>query len=428
MVVTVHEPRLAVGQSAPPSAARSSLLEGACVLGGLALAVLAGAEGTLVWRFSRVLAVVTCTLGVCAAMRRWPGRRRGLLAIAVGTPAIAIAAGFVPHLVRGGAVVVQVATVVMAAAGAVLVVSGTAVATRRVGAVRRGAAIAGVVVSAGLVAFIVGPAVAVTNVPRIGIDAFPDTVGLSYRTVVLTTDDDVTLAGWYVPSSNGAAVVLLHGAGSTRSNVLQHAAALAGDGFGVLMVDARGHGDSGGRAMDFGWYGDRDVAAATEFLAAQPDVDPGRIGAVGISMGGEEAIGAAGSNGLLRGVVAEGATARNAADESWLSDEYGPRGWLQEQLELAQDWVTGLLTEAPKPRSLRSAVAASDGTRYLLITAGRVGDERRAAEHLRAAAPVRVEIWTIDGADHAAGLQTAPDEWPARVVAFLNEVLLAEGN
>jgi hypothetical protein len=144
-------------------------------------------------------------------------------------------------------------------------------------------------------------------------------------------------------------------------------------------------------------------------------------------MGGEEAIGATGSNGMLRGVVAEGATARNAADESWLSDEYGPRGWLQEQLERAQDWVTALLTDAPNPQSLRSAVAASDSTRYLLITAGRVGDERHAAEHLRAAAPDRVEIWTIDGADHAEGRATAPEEWENRVVAFLSEVLLSGG-
>jgi RNA polymerase sigma factor (sigma-70 family) len=50
-------------------------------------------------------------------------------------------------------------------------------------------------------------------------------------------------------------------------------------------------------------------------------------------MGGEEAIGASGANAVLHAVVAEGATARIAADEAWLSDEYGLRGWVQEQLE-----------------------------------------------------------------------------------------------
>ena len=91
----------------------------------------------------------------------------------------------------------------------------------------------------------------------------------------MTTDDGVRLAGWYVTSTNRAAVVLLHGAGSTRSDVLDEAAVLAGDGFGVLMIDARGHGDSGGRAMDFGWYGDADIAAAADLQASLATVFAG---------------------------------------------------------------------------------------------------------------------------------------------------------
>ena len=153
------------------------------------------------------------------------------------------------------------------------------------------------------------------------------------------------LAGWYVASTNRAAVVLLHGAGSTRSDVLDEAAVLAGHGFGVLMIDARGHGDSGGRAMDFGWHGDADIAAATRYLADRPDVDRQRIGVVGMSMGGEEALGASATNALIQAVVAEGATARSAADEAWLSDQFGVRGLMQEQLERLQDGVTDALTE-----------------------------------------------------------------------------------
>ena len=113
-----------------------------------------------------------------------------------------------------------------------------------------------------LVTFVVGPAVAATNVPRPEIGATPASAGLAYQDVTLTTADGVRLAGWYVPSSNGAAVVLRHGAGSTRSNVLPEAEVLARHGFGVLLVDARGHGQSDGRAMDFGWHGDADIDAA----------------------------------------------------------------------------------------------------------------------------------------------------------------------
>jgi pimeloyl-ACP methyl ester carboxylesterase len=219
-------------------------------------------------------------------------------------------------------------------------------------------------------------------------------------------------------------VVLLHGAGSTRSDVLDEAAVLAAAGFGVVMIDARGHGESGGRAMDFGWYGDADIAAATAYLATRPDVDRDRIGVVGLSMGGEEALGATGSDELIRAVVAEGATARSAADEAWLSDVYGFRGVLQEQLERVQDWVTDPLTSASPPASMRSAVESSQGTRYLLITAGGVADEGHAARYIGAGAPDRVETWTVDAAGHTAGLATAPEEWTARVTRFLSDALL----
>ena len=53
---------------------------------------------------------------------------------------------------------------------------------------------------------------------------------MAYENVRLRTGDGVSLAGWYVPSVNRAAVVLLHGAGSTRSNVLPQAAVLAPPG------------------------------------------------------------------------------------------------------------------------------------------------------------------------------------------------------
>jgi dienelactone hydrolase len=190
------------------------------------------------------------------------------------------------------------------------------------------------------------------------------------------------------------------------------------------MIDARGHGQSDGRAMDFGWHGDADIAAATAFLADRPDVDRQRIGVVGMSMGGEEALGASATNELIQAVVAEGATARNAADEAWLSDEFGVRGVLQERLERLQDLVTDTLTSAPVPISLRDAVAASGDTRYLLIAAGDVDDEGHAAAHVAAGAPERVEIWTVPDAGHTEGLRTHPEEWESRVIAFLTDSLV----
>ena len=417
--------RATTNGAARPLVDRPTSLGAAILAAGSGLAVLVGIDGSPWWQLARVLVVAACTALLFSVQASAAPRRRGRLAVLAGIPAFAIAVGFLPHVAKGGPVAVQAATVMLIAAGLVLIAGGAVLATRQRRALRRVANGAVVLVSTALVTFVVSPAVAATNVPRSGLGPRPSELGLSYEDVSFRTSDGVDLAAWYLPSSNRAAVVLLHGAGSTRSDVLDQAAVLAKAGFGVVMVDARGHGESGGRAMDFGWHGDADIAAAIRYLVTRPDVDPGRIGAVGLSMGGEEALGASGSNEILRAVVAEGATARSAVDEEWLSDQYGLRGSAQEVLERAQDWMTDLLTSASVPMSGRAAVEASEGTRYLLITAGDVPDEAHAAAFVAAGAPDRVETWTVEGARHTGGLETAPDEWTERVIAFLTSALLS---
>jgi pimeloyl-ACP methyl ester carboxylesterase len=254
----------------------------------------------------------------------------------------------------------------------------------------------------------------------------PADVGLESTTVGMRTSDGVDLEGWWVPGDSGAAVVLLHGAGSTRSAVLDQAEVLASDGYGVLLLDARGHGGSDGRGMDFGWYGERDVAAALDFLSARPDVAADRIGVLGLSMGGEEAIGAAGVDPRIRAVVAEGATNRVAADKGYLA-AYGVRGDLQRGIDWGTYALAGLLSGAPEPSPLRDSVAAAqaDGTPtpMLLITAGDIETEGLAADYLDEAAPDAVEIWTVPGAGHTEGLRTDPAEWRRRVLDFLDDAL-----
>ena len=256
--------------------------------------------------------------------------------------------------------------------------------------------------------------------------AFPPTAatpadrGLSARDVRLATSDGVGLAAWYLPPHNGAAVVLMHGSGSTRASVLDHAAVLARHGYGVLAVDARGHGASDGTGMELGWHGDQDVGTAVSWLARRPEV--GRIGALGLSMGGEEVLGAAASDPRIRAVVAEGALGRGAMDDGWLPSDL--QGGIQ-RIELAvQTAVVRLLTDAPEPISLRRAVAAI-APRPVLLVAGApelVGDR-----YLRAAAPGSVDLVELPDTPHTGGLATHPAEWEARVTGFLDRTLIGAG-
>ena len=349
--------------------------------------------------------------------------RRGVLFFVVGSILAAVGVGLLPHPIKNGLTTMSVVAISLLLSGIALVGGGAVSALRsrrRVGALAGGAVM---LFALAATVSIVAPAVAATSVPLTEITSTPATLGLEYESVTLTTTDGVKLAAWYMPGANRAGVVVAHGAGSTRSDVLDQAAVLARNGYTLVLIDARGHGDSGGTAMDFGWYGDLDIVAGTAFLASRPEVDPGRIGVVGFSMGGEEAIGAAAADPRIRAVVAEGATARQSADKAWLSDAYGWRGWLQEQVEKLQDGITDYLTEASTPTVLRSAVAHSPGTRLLLITAGNVDDEGHAASYIQAAARDRVTVWNVAGADHIGGYHTQSDDWQRRVVGFLDESL-----
>jgi pimeloyl-ACP methyl ester carboxylesterase len=214
--------------------------------------------------------------------------------------------------------------------------------------------------------------------------------------------------------------VVAHGSGSTRSAVLGHAAVLARHGYGVLLYDARGHGRSGGRGMDLGWYGDADLRAATSFLLAQHDVRDGQVAVVGLSMGGEEAIGAAAADPRIRAVVAEGATGRTAADLAWLSDRYGARGWIQERINDLTYGLTDLLTDAAPPRELREAAAAAAPRPILLIAAGTVPDETYAGQYIQSGSPATVRLSVVSGSGHTGGLATSPTAWERQVTSFLD--------
>jgi fermentation-respiration switch protein FrsA (DUF1100 family) len=249
-------------------------------------------------------------------------------------------------------------------------------------------------------------------------DRTPADLGLDYEDVTFDARDGTTLAGWYLPSANGAAVVLRHGASSTRSAVLDHAAVLHAGGYGVLLVDARGHGGSGGDPMDLGWYGEADVTGAVDHLRTRPEVDPARIGVVGMSMGGEEAIGAAGADDRIAAVVAEGATNRTYEDkDAWLPGGVG--GWVQRRIDLLTYGLVDLLVPIGPPAGLRASAAAA-APRPILVIAG--DGEEEAARSIQAGSPGSVEVWET-GTGHTRGLADQPDEWARRVLGFLDESL-----
>ena len=420
----IRAPRPAPAPGAPETPGRrprrSSFLQVTIAVEGVATAYLVAIDGTPLWQVVRGV-VVLLAFGVAVW---WHPHREswwnGIRCAVPGFFGMAIGAGIgAMHLAKHGDAPTTVSGLVVLATGLILLVGGTVVLIRRAHRWWRMLAlpIAYVVLEIGL--FPVTMGIAASNVPPGALGSnTPADYGLSYQSVSVTATDGIALSGWYVPSRNGAAVVVVAGSGSTREGVLAQGAVLARHGYGVLFLDNRGHGVSGGNAMDFGWYGDQDLGGAITWLASRPDVTGGRLGVLGESMGGEEAIGALGSNPAIRAVVAEGVTGRIASDHAWLPST--PAGYVMR----VESWVTystaNLLTGAREPASLVSSLRAA-ASRPVLLISGR--DEIQAGQYFRKASPTNVRLLQLTDTGHTAGLQTHPALWSEQVINFLNASL-----
>src|SRR5205085_6953288 len=104
--------------------------------------------------------------------------------------------------------------------------------------------------------------------PRVTATASPARDGLAYDDITIQ-GQGVALSGWYVPGPGDAAVVLVHGFNSERSEMLDFVAPFHAAGFTVLLYDQRGHGLSGGDGVTFGYYEAGDLDAAVRYVLAR---------------------------------------------------------------------------------------------------------------------------------------------------------------
>jgi len=270
-----------------------------------------------------------------------------------------------------------------------------------------------VVVSAVLLPFSV--AYVVTHAARATVPTAD--LGAPYENVEFRTADGLLLKGWYIRSRNGAAVISFPG----RTSSQKRAKLLARHGYGVLLFDRRGEGESEGDPNTFGWQGERDIHAAVAFLRRQKDVDPRRIGGIGLSVGGEMMIEAAAESDQLRAVVSEGASSRSVRDEF-----ANGSGWQELVGNGVATAATSLFTNNLPPRTLRSLVPEIRGA--VLFVYGQHGQpaERPANLAFYAAARGPKAIWEVPGSRHIGGTEAEPAEYERRVTEFFDRWLPAK--
>lgn len=233
-----------------------------------------------------------------------------------------------------------------------------------------------------------------------------------YEDVWITTDDGLRLHAWFMPARGvppgtpAPAVLHAHGNAGNISHHDSFSDFLTLSGFHVLIFDYRNYGRSDpGRTRRPELT--RDTRAALDVLFERPDVDPDRVGVLGVSLGAAFALDAAATDPRVRAV------ATVSAFSSWRA--------------IAGDTLPVLGPVLIRPGTDPIDAAARLGDRPLLIMHGQRDTivRPRHAQLIHDAAQqagVPAELWTHPDGDHNAFLQSIP-EARERLAQFFQDAL-----
>jgi uncharacterized protein len=248
----------------------------------------------------------------------------------------------------------------------------------------------------------------------------------------VTGPGGVGLAGWYIPAGSGIGpsgptVVLAHGWGSNKSELLDRAAVLHGT-YNLLMLDFRDHGQSEAAPTTQGVREAGDLRAMIDWLVTAKG--PEQIAVLGVSMGGATALAEAVRDDRVDAIVLESAHATIAnAIQARLERAGYP-------LALPGSWAVllGSLMRTGEDASSVDPVQAVRriGERPVLLVYGDLDDTigpddavaiRDAAIDAGAAA----ELVTCEGAGHAEAQTACPEAYAGWVLGFLERTLGPSG-
>jgi pimeloyl-ACP methyl ester carboxylesterase len=229
------------------------------------------------------------------------------------------------------------------------------------------------------------------------------------------------LRGWLMapPSLGAPMVVCLHGFSMNRHEFEEVVPWLREAGYGCLIFDFRGHGESDG---DF-----TTVAASNEIEDARAAIALVRtrfgselpLAIYGISMGGAVAIQVTASDAGIRAIVTDCAFATlprvlDHAFEAWMNL---PSAIFRRPVSEFARLFTGIHVDEVRPVDIAHAISPRP---YLLIhnTEDRFVDPDD-ADLIARAYGAGVETWR-PGGDHVQSRMNHPEEYRDRVLAFLN--------
>ena len=249
-------------------------------------------------------------------------------------------------------------------------------------------------------------------------------LGVEYEDIVFPSRDGWPLSGWFVPSKRGPMIILTHGMGGNRLDLMPTASLLIENGFGVLMYDMRCHGRSSGGIGTWGWLEINDLNGAADYLLGRPEVNPDQVGALGFSLGGQVTVRAAAENPAICAVIVEDPSPAVLGDHpvaagfSWRKLFYLPGLWMVYQL---QEFFSGVT----EPQGILDTIGSIAPRPFLLISSGK----GRAADLMHTffdQAGEPKSIWQVPEAGHGWIAIKRPEEYQQQICGFFERHLMQD--
>lgn len=249
---------------------------------------------------------------------------------------------------------------------------------------------------------------------------------MNCRSVAIRARDGFELRGWYYTSDapNGKVVILLHGIGASRQDMVSLGYMFLRHGYAVLEPDLRGHGESGGLAT-YGVLEGDDVRRWVDWMAKT--FGSNQIYGFGASLGAAVLLQSLETETRFRAVVAESSyyDFRSVASER-----------IARMLPIGTKWVAGPFVESGiawarwrRGIDLREASPAN-GLRQthtpVLLIHGAADNKtspensRRLARVAKSEAQHPVQLWIVPRSHHADAWATVKEEFESRVLGWFS--------
>lgn len=254
---------------------------------------------------------------------------------------------------------------------------------------------------------------------RVPLTKTPAEYNLPYQNIRLITADGVDIGAWYIKGTRPQSMVLVHGIHGNRQQMLEEAVILNQAGYHLLLLDLRGHGESGSAMLTYGHDEAYDVMAAVDYLANLPEVT--QIGLSGHSMGGAVVARAATQDERVAVLIIQNSySSLNAAiDEAFEELAWLPQWPFAPMIIALGEYQTGV--------EISTVDSAQEVARFnprpVMIIHG-TKDSLFSVEHahrLIAAAHDPKQFWLIEGMGHEMTAAYDSFGYQTNVLPFLEE-------